>query len=141
MGNLATVQAIYEAFGNGDVPAIIDQMAEDVDWEHWDDNHAQKAGVPSLRTRNGKTGVSEFFAVAARMGITDFQVINLMEGGDQVAATVVIETDLPGGGHCRDEEIHLWSFGPSGKDSGLRHYVDTAKHIAAASGVDTTAAG
>ena len=131
MGNLAAVQAIYEAFGNGDVPAIIDQMAEVVEWEHWEDNHAQKAGVPSLQARNGKAGVSEFFAVAATMGITDFQVLNLMEGGDQVAVTVVIETDLPGGGHYRDEEIHLWSFDQSGKVNGLRHYVDTAKHLAA----------
>jgi uncharacterized protein len=131
MGNLATVQAIYEAFGSGDVAAILDQMAEDVEWERWEDNHGQKAGVPSLQARNGKAGVSEFFAVAATMGITDFHVLNLMEGGDQVASTVVIEADLPGGGHYRDEEIHLWSFDPSGKVKGLRHYVDTAKHIAA----------
>jgi uncharacterized protein len=131
MGNLATVQAIYEAFGNGDLPAIIDQMAEDVEWEHWEDNHAQNAGVPSLQARNGKADVSEFFAVAATMEITDFQVRNLMEGGNQVAATVVIETGLPGGGHYRDEEIHLWSFDPNGKVNGLRHYVDTAKQIAA----------
>jgi ketosteroid isomerase-like protein len=96
---LATVQAIYEAFGNGHVPVIIDQMAEDVEWEQREDNHAQTAGIPSLQARNGKAGVSEYFAVAATMGITDFQVLNLMEGGDQVAATVVIETDLPGGGH------------------------------------------
>ena len=131
MGHLETAQAIYEAFGQGNVPAIIDVMADDVEWERWDDNHAQKAGVPSLLARNGKAGVGEFFAVAATMGITDFQVLNMMEGGDQVAVTVVIETDVPGGGHYRDEEIHLWSFDDSGKVKSLRHYTDTAKHIAA----------
>src|SRR5262245_17533399 len=131
MGNLATVQAIYQAFGTGDVPAILDQMADNVEWEHWEDNHAQNAGVPTLRARNGKAGVGEFFAVAATMAITDFQVLNVMEGGDQVAATIVIETDLPDGGHYRDEEIHLWSFDENGKVTSLRHYVDTAKHIAA----------
>ena len=106
-------------------------MADDVEWEHWDDNQAQKAGVPSLQARNGKTGVGEFFAVAATMSITDFQVLNMMEGGDQVAVTVVIESDVPGGGHYRDQEIHLWSFDDSGKVKGLRHYTDTAKHIVA----------
>ena len=131
MGNLATVQAIYAAFGNGDVPAIIDQMAEDVEWEQWEDNLAQKAGVPSLQARFGKAGVSEFFAVAATMGISQFEVLNLMEGDNQVAATIVIESDVPGGGRYRDEEIHLWSFDQNGKVKGLRHYVDTAKHIAA----------
>jgi uncharacterized protein len=130
MGHSATVQAIYEAFGAGDVPSIIDKMADDVEWEQWEDNLAQKAGVPSLQARSGKAGVGEFFAVAATMGISDFQVLNLMEGGNQVAAAIVIESDVPGGGHYRDEEIHLWSFDADGKVTGLRHYVDTAKHIA-----------
>jgi uncharacterized protein len=30
--NLATVKGIYEAFGKGDVEAILDQLADDVDW-------------------------------------------------------------------------------------------------------------
>ncbi len=131
MSNLATVQGIYEAFGRGDVPAIIDAMADDVAWEHWEDNRAQRAGVPSMQARRGKAGVGEFFGVVGTMGITDFRVLNLMEGGDQVAATFVIETDVPGGGHYRDEEIHLWTFDAAGKVTGLRHYTDTAKHIAA----------
>jgi ketosteroid isomerase-like protein len=131
MGNVATVQGIYEAFGTGDVATIVDCMADDVVWEHWEDNRAQAAGVPSLQARDGKAGVSEFFAVAATMGITDFQVLNLLEGNNQIAATVVIESDVPGGGHYRDEEIHLWSFDANGKVKALRHYVDTAKHIAA----------
>ena len=84
-----------------------------------------------MQARNGKGGVSDFFAVAETMGITDFQVLNLMEGGEQVAVTVVIESDVPGGGHYRDEEIHLWTFDANGKVKGLRHYGDTAKHIAA----------
>jgi uncharacterized protein len=131
VGNLATVQAIYEAFGRGDVPAILDVMADGVEWEQWEDNHAQTTGVPSMQARHGKAGVGEFFAVAATMGITDFQVLNMMEGGDQVAVTIVIESDVPGGGHYRDEEIHLWSFDGDGKVAALRHYTDTAKHIAA----------
>jgi ketosteroid isomerase-like protein len=130
VGNLATVRGIYDAFGRGDVAAILDQMADGVEWEHWENNHAQRAGVPSMQARDGKEGVGEFFAVAATMGITDFRVLNLMEGGDQVAVTVVIESDVPGGGHYRDEEIHLWSFDGDGV-TGLRHYTDTAKHIAA----------
>jgi uncharacterized protein len=131
VGNLATVQGIYESFGRGDVPAILDVMADDVAWEHWEDNCAQRAGVPTMQARRGKDGVGEFFAVAATMAITDFQVLNIMEGGDQVAATIVIEADVPGGGRYRDEEIHLWSFDADGKVTGLRHYIDTAKHIAA----------
>src|SRR4051794_29899804 len=31
MSNLATVEGIYEAFGKGDVPAILDVLADDVE--------------------------------------------------------------------------------------------------------------
>ena len=55
----------------------------------------------------------------------------MMEGANQVAVTFVIEYLTPVGGHLRDEEIHLWTFNDAGKVCALRHYVDTAKHIAA----------
>ena len=60
-----------------------------------------------------------------------FEVLNMMEGANQVAVTFVIEYLTPVGGHLRDEEIHLWTFNEAGKVCALRHYVDTAKHIAA----------
>jgi ketosteroid isomerase-like protein len=67
------------------------------------------------------------------MEITDLQIINMMEGGNEVAVEFVLEANLPawGGGHYRDEEIHLWTFNGQGKVTRLRHYIDTAKHIAA----------
>jgi uncharacterized protein len=49
-----------------------------------------------------------------------------------VAAEFVIEATPPGGFRYRDEEMHLWTFGPDGKVTRLRHYLDTAKHIKAA---------
>lgn len=67
MSNLASVQKIYEAFGAGDVPAILDLCAEDVAWEHWEHNSAQQAGVPIMRQQTGKAGVGEFFAGVATL--------------------------------------------------------------------------
>ncbi|MDH4076161.1 MAG: nuclear transport factor 2 family protein [Acidimicrobiia bacterium] len=131
MSNLTTIQTIYEAFGRGDVPTILDLCADDVAWEHWDDNWAQKKGIPILQARTGKAGVGEFFAGVATLTLQSFEVLNMMEGGDQVAATFVIEYDTPVGGHLRDEEIHLWTLNAAGEVCGLRHYVDTAKHLAA----------
>lgn len=133
MSNLPTVHAIYEAFGRGDVPAILNLVADDVEWEIWADNSAVTAGVPWLQARHGKAGVAEFFSVVGQMEIVDFQVLSFMEGGNQVAVEVVIEAKLPsfGGGGYRDEEMHLWTFNDAGKVVRLRHYTDTAKHIAA----------
>lgn len=131
--HLSTVIEIYEAFGKGDVPTFIGHMADDVQWEQWADNTAQLAGVPWLQPRQGPSGVLAFFQAIAAMTIKDFRVLSLMAGGNQVAAEFVIEADVPStGGHYRDEEIHLWTFNESGKVIRLRHYTDTAKHIAAA---------
>jgi uncharacterized protein len=126
VSNVETVQEIYAAFGRGDLPAMLDRMADDVVLDGWDDN-AQAAGVPWLAERRGHDGVAEFVSVVAGVGVRDLQVLALMDGGDRVASEVVIETD-----HYRDEEIVMWWFDPAGKVTRLRHYVDTAKHIAAA---------
>jgi ketosteroid isomerase-like protein len=136
MSNLPTVQSIYEAFGKGDVPAILDVVADDVEWESWADNSAVNAGVPWMTPRHGKAEVGKFFETVGQMEIVDLQILAMMEGGNQVAVEFVLEARLPafGGGHFRDEEMHLWTFNDDGKVSRLRHYTDTAKHIAALKG-------
>ena len=128
--HVATVQSIYEAFGRGDIPAILDKLADDVRWEEWPDNHAQKSGVPWLQTRAGKEGTLDFFKVVGGFNFHEFQVRSLMAGGNQVAADVLVEATVPPGVRFRDEEIHLWTFDESGKVARFRHYLDTAKHIA-----------
>ena len=133
--NLATVQSIYEAFGRGDIPAILSQLADDVQWEAWADHSAQKAGVPWLKARTGKAGAAEFFQIlgSGALQVKDFQVLSIMDGGRQIAAEIIIEADVPGsGGHFRDEEMHLWTFNDAGKVTRLRHYADTHKHMKAA---------
>jgi ketosteroid isomerase-like protein len=134
MSNVQTVQAIYEAFGRGDIPFILDQLAADVAWEQWDDHRAQKAGVDYLQARHGRDGAAEFFAIVGEMEFRDFQVLDVLGGDHQVAAEVVIEAVRPSGAQIRDEELHLWTFGPDGKVTRFRHYVDTAKHIEAYTG-------
>jgi ketosteroid isomerase-like protein len=131
--NLETVNRIYEAFSKGDVPTIIDHLADNVQWEQWADNSSQKAGVPWMQARTGKDGALEFFRIAGELDIKDFRVLSIMGNENQVAAEFVIEADVPAtGGHYRDEEIHLWTFNEQGKVIRLRHYTDTAKHIAVA---------
>ena len=117
--------------------AILEQVSDEVVWEAWDnDNTAQEAGVPWLRPRRGKDGVAGFFQdVAAGLEFHSFEPRNLLEGGDQVAATIAFDaTAKATGERFQDEEIHLWTFDETGKVTGLRHYLDTAKHIRAAKG-------
>ena len=135
---LAKVQDIYAAFGRGDIPAILDQIADDCQWERWLNNTAQAAGVSYLQPRTGPAGVAEFFMAVAELQIHDFQVSGYIASEREVVAKIIIDASTPSQGRFRDEELHVWTLDENGKIAGLRHYVDTAKHIAAAAGTDTT---
>jgi ketosteroid isomerase-like protein len=137
--NAATVAEIYAAFGRGDVPAILDTLADGVAWDVWPDNFAQRAQVPHLLARRGPAQAAEFFAAIADWTVLDFAVLDIIGTGRQVVADVRASFTLPGGGRFADEELHLWTFDDAGKVARFRHYVDTAKHIAASRGEDTTA--
>ena len=77
----ASAVAIYEAFGRGDVPAILDRLADDVLWEHWADWTPHAAGVSWLRPRTGRAGAAEFFGIVGTWTIRDFQVLDLLASG------------------------------------------------------------
>lgn len=125
MSNADTVKAIYAAFGRGDVDFIIGQLADDVEWDTYRNNYGQKAGVPHMQMRKGPEAVRSFFDDVAKIGITRFDVLSIMEGGDQVAAE--IDWDSPA---TDEEEMHLWTFNDAGQVTRYRHYADTAKHAA-----------
>ena len=137
--NVASVTALYEAFGSGDLPAILGSLADDVQFDaDWNDNQAQREGVEHMAPRRGPAQVAQFFSLIAGWHVEEFQVLDLMASGEQVAAEVRVAFALPNGGRFIDEEVQLWTFDQAGKVKRLRHYVDTAKHIAASRGTDTT---
>ena len=136
-GTAATVGTIYEAFGRGDVPGVLEHLADDVAWDEWPDNFAQRAGAPHLLPRHGRDDVAGFFGVIGAWTVLGFEVLDVFGDGRQVGAEVRASFALPGGGRFADEEVHLWTFDDAGRVSRFRHYVDTAKHIAACRGEDT----
>ena len=138
--NAHTIGELYSAFGRGDLAAVLDTLADDVSWDaDWADNYAQRdGGLAHFRPRRGPAGAAEFFAVLAGYTFNDFQVQAIIAGDQHVVARVAIDVSLSNGGRVRDEELHLWTFDGAGKIVALRHYIDTAKHLAAARGEDTT---
>lgn len=53
------MQEIYPAFGQGNIPVILEHMAEEVDWEYA--YRETPNPLPWLQPRTGKTGVARFF--------------------------------------------------------------------------------
>ncbi len=136
MSNIQTVKAIYEAFGRGDIPFILSQLSDSVEWDSWTtENYGQKAGIPWLQMRRGKDEVAEFFKVVETMGIYRFDVLSHMEGGNQVVSELVI-----GSKYFSEESLHLWTFNDDGKVKRFRHYVDTAQQIAGYESAEKSAA-
>ena len=129
---MQTVQSIYQAFGSGDIPAILGALAADVRWDDWADNTAQQGGVPLLQARRGPDQVQAFFHEVAGVQMHAFKVIDLVASGNQVAAEIEIDfTVTQTGRRYHDEELHLWSFNAEGQVSRFRHYVDTANLLRA----------
>jgi len=139
--NRAAVMAVYEAFGRGDVATIVETLSADVSWDaDWADSFAQRTAVGHYLPRRGPAEVMDFFRVVASYTVHSFEVQDVLVGADRVACVIVIDATMPNGGRYRDEEMHLWTFDAEGRICALRHYIDTAKHLAAARGEDTTVA-
>jgi uncharacterized protein len=132
MDHIATVKDIYAAFGRGDIPAILDRMAPDVEWDP-KPNSAQEAGVPWLAHRTGRDGVAGFFASLEPLEFPAVDPHTFLANDDQVAAIIALEARVKGSDQTiAAEEIHLWTFDDDGLVSGYQHYSDTATHIALA---------
>ncbi len=132
MSNLETVQEMYAAFGRGDIPAILSRFADDIEIDVFANRTGQNGEIPWFKPRRGMADAGDFFNVVGQLKVSEFNVLSLMNGGDQVAAEFTFEADVPGGGHYRDEEVHLWKFNEQGKVIRLRQYLDSAKHVEAA---------
>ncbi len=127
MSNLTTIQAIYEAFGNGDLPGALAHMSEDIAWEP----ELPDYGLPWLQPGRGKAHVAAFFtALGTAMDFAGLEPLNWLEGGDQVAVVVRASASVRGN-PLPGYEVHLWTLGADGKATALSHFVDTHGHMLA----------
>jgi ketosteroid isomerase-like protein len=131
MSNVAVVGAMYEAFGRGDVPAILAHLAEDVEWEYG----FNSTEVPWLQPRRGHQGVAEFFATLDDVEFHRFEPKTLLAAGDTVVALVDLEATVRATGQPvrEEDEVHIWHFA-GGKVVRFRHRVDTHQHLRAYQG-------
>ena len=80
MSNTATVQEAYAAFGRGDVPAILEKLADDVVWESEGPAILVYTGV-----RRGKAEVKGFFdALGANHANPQLTITDYVASGDIV---------------------------------------------------------
>jgi len=122
-----TVQDLYAAFGRGDLAAILDLMADDVEWEYG----AAPTLVPWLVPQRGRAGVAAFFdALLSRCEMKRFEPKQVFAQGPLAVSLVDVEFEVRATGRrvVEVDEVHLWHFDAAGRVQRFRHRVDTAHH-------------
>lgn len=123
------VEAIYAAFGRGDIETILSALGEDVEWEHDAVDH----GIPWLAPRQGKAAVAGFFEALRALDIRRFEPKRILTDGNMVAAVIHVEIAVRATGRViNDVELRLWTFDAQDKVARFRHVVDTHQHWLAA---------
>jgi len=80
--NTAIVKRIYEAFGRGDIEAILTNLADDVEWIV----SGRQDGIPYAGTFHSPTGARDFFSLLGESISYDrFEPRRFVAEGDQVA--------------------------------------------------------
>jgi len=82
---IAAVQRLYAAYGQGDVDAVLAELADDVDWA------AEAAGtaVPWWGSFHGKGEVPRFFKeIGSNVEVTEFDLVSFASNDTDVVATI-----------------------------------------------------
>ena len=127
--NIETIRTVYEAFQLGDVPAILDHLADDVDWAA----EAAGTGAPWYGVRIGKDAVAAFFtAFAEAMEPEEFTPVAYAGNDDgQVMSIVHMKVKARATGKRAEMDLHHWFQFRDGKIVRYRGTEDSAQTIAA----------
>ena len=119
---LSVVKQSYAAFGRGDIPAIVNLVADQVDWED-----VCPASLPYSGLRRNPAEVAKFFSESAQVDkIKTFEPREFVVAGENVTVLGYLE------GYARDtkqefrtEFIHLFTV-QKGKITRWRGFINTA---------------
>lgn len=126
--NIKTIQAIYEAFGRGDIDPVLDGVTDDVDWAA----ETSSAVAPWYGVRHGKDGVADFFrAFGATMEIEEFTPFAFAATDTEVHTVVHCRARARSTGKGIDQDLHHFFGFRDGKIAFYRGTEDTAQTEAA----------
>jgi ketosteroid isomerase-like protein len=122
--SLDVVKGVYEAFGRGDVPAVLGAMADDIEWH-------EAEGMPYGGVYHGGEAVAQNVFGPITQDIPDFAVKpeEFIASGDAVAAVVrYTGTGKATGKQLNLPVVHVFNV-RNGKIAQFRQFIDTAKFL------------
>jgi uncharacterized protein len=126
--NTSLVQSAYEAFGRGDMAALAEVMADDIEWVDSGDPEDD----PNAGTFKGKEAVLGWFGgLGSTRDYTTFEPREFIAQNDKVVSLVYAEATVRQTGRAFvNHEAHVWTF-RDGKVARFQIYDDTAAAAAA----------
>ena len=126
--NTSLAQAAYQAFGRGDMVALAEVMADDIEWVVPGDPDEN----PDAGTFKGKEAVLGWFGgLASSLDFTTFEPHDFIAQNDKVVSLVYAEATVRNTGRLVvNHEAHVWTF-RDGKVARFQIYFDTAAAAAA----------
>ena len=122
--NIKTITEVYEAFGRGDVAAILEVVAGDVDWAA----EAASPGAPWHGVRHGKDAVAAFFAeFGATMEVEEFTPVSIAANDTDVLSVVRFRARSRATGKTAAMNLHHFFTFRDGKIAYYRGTEDTAQ--------------
>jgi len=121
MTNIEKTKSMCEAFMRGDIPALFEHFADDIEWDYDSLND-----VPWYRPRRGKAEVAGFFECLAQVEMTQWEPTLYLGEGD--LAVVVLDSDYRIKSNGRrvvyKDCLLLFQFNAAGKLARFNHRVD-----------------
>jgi uncharacterized protein len=126
--NSRLVQSLYEAFGRGDMAALAEVLADDVEWV----NPGDPNDNPNAGTFRGKQAVLGWFGgLASTRDYTTFEPREFIAENDKVVSLVYAEATVRDTGRAfASHEAHVSTFRDA-KLARFQIYLDTAAADAA----------
>jgi ketosteroid isomerase-like protein len=126
--NVKIIQDVYEAFGRGDVAAILDVCSDDVDWA----SDTSSTVAPWYGVHHGKDGVTEFFtAFGSTMEVTQFEPFAFAANDTEVHTVVRLKATRRENGKSVSMNLHHYFVLRDGLISYYRGTEDSAQTEAA----------
>ena len=125
--NVQAVQQMYTAFGRSDISALLNGLADDVNWQV-----AGPADIPVCGTRSGREEVAQFFtALGATLETQQFEPQEFIAQGDKVVVLGHERHRVKSTGRTYEGDwVQVFTL-RDGKVVRYREYVDTSALVAA----------
>ena len=122
--NIMTITQVYEAFGRGDVAAILDAVTDDVDWAA----EAASSAAPWYGVRHGRDAVAAFFSdFGSAMEVEEFTPVSFAANDTDVLTVVRFRARSRSTGRAEEMDLHHYFKFRDGKIAYYRGTEDTAQ--------------